>query len=225
MTADITLRGPSDVVGILPYQLGYHPRDSVVVVSLRGKRVGLVARADLPPDDHVDEVVSTLLGPLVRDGATSVIVVGYEDEPDVSQPLLMALVEQLERAGIDVLDVPVVRDGRRYSADLLRAVLPPEGIALSDPADVPGVAEYVGMGRAPLRSREAVEDWSRPSRGGATGSRMPWSPVSDAASAPAVGGGVGQGPGDRGRRGLARPDARSSRTWRSVWPTSHGATG
>ncbi|MFL6153750.1 MAG: DUF4192 family protein, partial [Ornithinibacter sp.] len=46
MTADITLRGPGDVVAILPYQLGYHPHDSVVVISLKGKRVGLVARAD-----------------------------------------------------------------------------------------------------------------------------------------------------------------------------------
>ena len=162
MTADITLRGPGDVVGLLPYQLGYHPRDSVVAVSLRGKRVGLVARADLPPDEHVDEVVSTLLGPLGRDGATSVIVVGYEDVPDASQPLLMALVEQLERAGIHVLDVPVVRDGRRYSATCSDSCCPPEGIALADPADVPGVAEYVGMGRAPLRSRGAVHELVEP---------------------------------------------------------------
>ena len=86
MTADITLRGPGDVVAILPYQLGYHPHDSAVVISLRGKRVGLVARTDLPPEEFVGEVVSSLLGPLVRDGATSVIVVGYEDEPDASQP-------------------------------------------------------------------------------------------------------------------------------------------
>ena len=48
MTADITLRGPGDVVAILPYQLGYHPRDSVVVISLRGRRVGLVARSRPP---------------------------------------------------------------------------------------------------------------------------------------------------------------------------------
>lgn len=157
MTADITLRGPGDVVGILPYQLGYHPHDSVVVVSLRGRRVGLVARADLPPDEHVDEVVSTLMGPLVRDGATSVIVVGYEGDPEASRPLLVALVEQLERAGIQVVDVPVVRDGRRYSAVCSERCCPPEGIALPDPADVPGVAEYVALGRAPLRSRSAVE--------------------------------------------------------------------
>jgi len=157
MTADITLRGPGDVVALLPYQLGYHPRDSVVVVSLRGRRVGLVARADLPPAKFVDEVVSSLMGPLVRDRATAVIVLGYEDVPHASQPVLLALVEQLERAGIDVVDVPVVRDGRRYSAICSDSCCPPEGIALPDPADVPGVAEYVALGRSPLRSRSDVD--------------------------------------------------------------------
>ena len=157
MTADITLRGPGDVVAILPYQLGYHPRDSVVVISLRGKRVGLVARADLPPEPFVGKVVASLVGPLVRDGATSVIVVGYEDDPDTSQPLLLALVDQLEQAGIDVVDVAVVRDGRRYSPVCSEPCCPPAGVALPDPADVPGVAEYVALGRSPLRSRADVE--------------------------------------------------------------------
>ena len=226
MTADITLRGPGDVVGLLPYQLGYHPRDSVVAVSLRGKRVGLVARADLPPDEHVDEVVSTLLGPLVRDGATSVVVVGYEDVPDASQPLLMALVEQLERAGIHVLDVPVVRDGRRYSATCSDSCCPPEGIALPDPADVPGVAEYVGMGRAPLRSRGAVHGLVEPEQWRCEG-------VCGCRGGPRLAcAGCGGGrpwPGPRswrwGRQALVRPIARSSPTWRSAWRTCRGVTG
>ncbi len=157
MTADITLRGPGDVVAILPYQLGYHPHDSVVVISLRGKRVGLVARADLPPEPFVGEVVASLIGPLVRDGATSVIVVGYEEAPDTSQPLLVALVEQLEQSRIDVVDVAVVRDGRRYSPICSEPCCPTDGVALPDPADVPGVAEYVALGRSPLRSRADVE--------------------------------------------------------------------
>ena len=115
MTADITLRGPGDVLAVLPYQLGYHPRSCVVAVSLRDRRVGLVARTDLPPPEHAGTVVDALVGPLLRDGATSVIVIGYEDEPEASQPSLLALVERLERAGVDVVDVVVVRDGRRYS--------------------------------------------------------------------------------------------------------------
>ncbi len=157
MTADITLRGPGDVLAVLPYQLGYHPRDSIVAISLRGRRVGLVVRTDLPPDGEAESTVAGLVEPLVRDGATSVLLVGYEDEADASSPALVALVEQVEQRGIDVVDVVVVRDGRRYSPICSEPCCPPDGIPLPDPADVPGVAELVARGRSPLVSRDAVE--------------------------------------------------------------------
>ncbi|HET6968236.1 MAG TPA: DUF4192 family protein [Ornithinibacter sp.] len=157
MTADITLRGPGDVLAVLPYQLGYHPRRCVLVVSLRGRSVGLVARTDLPPDDDVTAAVGPLLEPLRRDGATSVIVIGYEDESDRCEPTLLALVELLEAAAIEVVDVVVVRDGRRYSPVCSQPCCPPEGVLLPEPADVPAVAEFVVRGRSPLASRDAVE--------------------------------------------------------------------
>src|SRR5215217_5241737 len=107
MTADITLRGPDEVIAVLPYQLGYHPRDSVVAVALRGRTMGMVARADLPPEEHAAEVAATLVGPLLRDGATSVVVVAWEEVPDASTSVTLALVEQLEAEGVEVLDVAV----------------------------------------------------------------------------------------------------------------------
>ena len=56
----------------------------------------------------------------------------------------------------------MVRDGRRYSPICSEPCCPPEGVALPDPADVPGVAEYVALGRSPLRSRGAVEELVAP---------------------------------------------------------------
>ena len=225
MTADITLRGPGDVVAILPYQLGYHPRDSAVVISLRGKRVGLVARTDLPPEKFVDEVVSSLMGPLVRDGATSVIVVGYEDEPDTSQPLLVASsssssgpvstssTSRWSATGVGTRRSAPSRAARRRAS---RCLTPPTCPAW--PSTSPWVARRCGRA-APWRS------WSRPSRGDASGSRErstrgpgcrvvaddPWR--------------RGRGCSTRGRRGGGRRTAAPSLTWHSVWPTSPGATG
>lgn len=181
MTADITLRGPGDVVTLLPYQLGYHPRDSVVVVSLRGKRVGLVARCDLPPEQHVGQVVTHLIDPLLRDEPTSVILVGYEGEVDASRTVLWALADAIAGTGIPVADVVVVRGGRWFSRTCAEPCCPPGGVPLPDPADVPGVAEYVAMGRSPLRSRHAVADLVEPEPWRCTGveqaigsrSRMP----------------------------------------------------
>ena len=157
MTPDITLRGPGDIVSVLPYHLGYHPRDSVVVVSIRGRLLGLVARVDIPPPGREAEVATWLTGPLVRDGASAAVVVSFEDRADESVPISLAVAEHLEQAGVEVLDVMVVRDGRRYSPRCAQDCCPAEGVALPDPADVVGVAEYVARGRAPLLSRRAVD--------------------------------------------------------------------
>lgn len=157
MTADITLRGPDDFIAVLPYQLGHHLRNSVVAVALRGRTMGVVARSDLPPEEHAVEVAGSLVGPLVRDGATSVVVVAWEDVADASAPVLLCLVEQLEGTGIDVVDVAVVRGGRRYSPRCSGRCCPPDGKPLRDPTTVPAVADLVALGRAPLPRREDLD--------------------------------------------------------------------
>ncbi|MEO6790474.1 MAG: DUF4192 domain-containing protein [Ornithinibacter sp.] len=158
MTADITLRGPGDVLAVLPYQLGYHPRDSVVVVSLREKQIALVLRCDLPPDEHVAMVSASLVGPVVRERADSVLVLGFEEVEHASIPLALAVVDDLERQGVEVLDVQVVRGGRRYSPICARPCCPPEGEPVPGPQDVPAVAEFVLQGRSPLPDRRQVDD-------------------------------------------------------------------
>ncbi len=156
MTADISLRGPGDVVAALPYQLGYHPAESVVLVCLLGRRVCLVARCDLPADGDVGPTAAALLEPVLREDVDGVVLVGYESEPEASHPLLLELVASLEAERVHVVDVAVVRGGRRYSPTCSEPCCPPGGVPLPEPADVPAVAELVGLGRSPLGSRAAV---------------------------------------------------------------------
>nr|WP_305070542.1 DUF4192 family protein [Micromonospora sp. 4G55] len=57
----LTVRSPADLLAAVPYLLGFHPADSVVVVAMRAQRVVFAARADLPdrgadprlPADHL----------------------------------------------------------------------------------------------------------------------------------------------------------------------------
>ncbi len=158
MTTSISLRDCGDVLAVLPYQLGYHPRRSVVLVALHGRRFGLIVRTDLPPEATVPrQMVDAVAGPLRREGVERVIAVGFEDEPDECVPLLLALVEELESRGADVVEVAVVRDGRRYSPTCDEPCCPPGGVPVPSADEVPGVAEFVALGVAPLPDRAALD--------------------------------------------------------------------
>jgi len=82
----VTLRvdEPREILALIPHQLGFQPRDSAVVVSLRGPRnqVGMLARTDLPDLADVrdgPQVARTLLAHLGRDGARRTMLVLYTD--------------------------------------------------------------------------------------------------------------------------------------------------
>src|SRR5690606_38876891 len=79
--AVLRLTSAAELLSLVPYRLGFHPRESAVLVCLRGARreVGLLARVDLAdlaaPDGEV--VARTVLGRLVQDDARGLVVVAY----------------------------------------------------------------------------------------------------------------------------------------------------
>ncbi|MEO5746928.1 MAG: DUF4192 domain-containing protein [Humibacillus sp.] len=150
----ISLSGPADLLSVIPFHLGFHPRRSVVVVCLHGKRIGLVARFDLPADAHVEAAVAAHLATLVRDPPSAVWLVGFEDERGESEPLSRALLMALRGRKVDVEDRLVVRDGRWFVLDC--DCCPVEGRLLPEAADVPAVAGYVALGHNVLADREAL---------------------------------------------------------------------
>ncbi len=152
--AHIILRSSSDILAVLPYQLGYHPRDSAVAIALHARRVGMLARADRPPRGHEDALVATVLPPLLRERPDAVILVGYEDEPGGVGAVLDALADGLAEAGTRVADRLVVRDGRWSRPVCPDGCCPAEEGPLPDASQVPGVAAFVEAERAPLSGRD-----------------------------------------------------------------------
>lgn len=150
----ISLSGPAELLTIIPFHLGFQPERSVVVVCFHGKRLGLVARQDAVDRPVAVESAAQLL-PTVLDGApSSVAVVGFEDEPDQSLPLLEELVQGLERARVVVRERLVVRGGRWRSVGC--DCCPDEGWLLPEQADVPAVASYVALGHSVLPDRAGL---------------------------------------------------------------------
>ena len=69
----IRLRDLGEVLTCLPYQLGYQPRDSLVVVALEEHRVGMIQRLDLPPADDVPEAAHSVVDGLCRHDVEAVM--------------------------------------------------------------------------------------------------------------------------------------------------------
>ena len=84
MPTTIRTREPRELLALVPFQLGFHPSDSAVVLSVRAtrSRIGLVARVDLADlADHRagPQLARALVGHLVADGARRAVIVLYTD--------------------------------------------------------------------------------------------------------------------------------------------------
>ncbi len=159
----IRLGGPSDILAVMPYQLGFHPRDSLVVVSLHGTRMGLVQRIDLPAAEQAPRAVRALLPALLRETPDGVLLLGYESTAGEALPLIAAMGSAAGDAGLAVRDRIVVRDGRWTSLQCDDpSCCPAGGRPLPAAHEVPAVAEFVGREVSPMADRAALADRLRP---------------------------------------------------------------
>ncbi|MEU9827665.1 DUF4192 domain-containing protein [Micromonospora chersina] len=155
----LAVRSPGDLVAAVPYLLGFHPADSVVVVAMRGRRVVFAARGDLPepgtdprpPARHLAEVVA-------RQGTDAATVIGYGPAARVTAAV-DAVGQALDRTGLLVLDALRVTDGRWWSYLCAEpACCPPEGTPY-DPAasEVSAAAVFAGQVALPDRAALAAQ--------------------------------------------------------------------
>jgi hypothetical protein len=112
-----TARSPLDLVVVVPHLLGFHPEDSVVLLTF-GARDVFHARVDLPVLEDEQVVVADMLTEVVsRHAVERVALVLYTDEPWVAATFHEVAVARLVRAGVEVIDVLRVADGRYHPAD------------------------------------------------------------------------------------------------------------
>lgn len=156
----ITISGPAELLAVLPFHLGFRPHRSAVLVCFHERRIGLVARLDLCPPDEAPEAAAQLLPALRAESPNHVVLIGYEEAPGESAALCDTLVEVLAEQDVEVRDRLVVRGDRWYAAS--SAGGHDEGSRLLGDADVPGVATYVGLGKAVLPDRDALAALVKP---------------------------------------------------------------
>lgn len=106
MRTVIRVTSAEDLLAYIPYRLGFRPRDSVVLLGLRGPRgtVGLTSRVDLADIGHPQAgatVVQDMATLMVQDGCDDVLVVLYSDLPHAElgrDPTVRTALDHLRRS-------------------------------------------------------------------------------------------------------------------------------
>ncbi|MVA77583.1 DUF4192 family protein [Auraticoccus sp. F435] len=150
---------PADVLGVVPYLLGFHPAEDVVLVLLSRTTVVLTARTDLASIASTAALVAMVEDLADLHGADSVVVVAYAAERAPVTRLLEGLPARLD--GVRLVDLLHV-DGDRWFSLLCRSgCCPPEGT----PYDLAGsrtAAEAVWAGLTAWPSRDDLRRLAEP---------------------------------------------------------------
>lgn len=169
MTTTVRPRNPLELAVVLPYQLGYHPQRSVVLLHQHGVRLGMLQRHDvIDAPDACRVIAGQALAVAVRERATGLLVLAFEDDAGECRPLLDAMSEAAATAGVALAEPLVVRDGLAHSVERGRPVVR----RLPRPRDVPAVAAFVHAGVHPLPSREDFLRGALPERDEARAARV-----------------------------------------------------
>jgi hypothetical protein len=110
-----TIDSALDVITAVPFLIGFHPHNSLVVISAKRDAIGLVMRIDLPATLESD-AIDLLAHHLLRDNAEGAICIAYvpDTRPD-GDSMLIALTAGLVRNDVKVHDAIVVAGGRYKS--------------------------------------------------------------------------------------------------------------
>ena len=109
-----TLTSPHDLLAAIPFLIGYHPENSLVLVALKDDTVGMAMRVDMP-SDIAPESYDLLASHFQREAADAALVVAYVDLQTDPEPVLINTSAALLRAGISIKESLIVSDGRYRS--------------------------------------------------------------------------------------------------------------
>lgn len=155
MTETVRVGTPTDILGLVPYLLHFHPRESLVVVLMSRGRVKLTMRTDLSEVPHARQQFRDAV---TRHDLDSAFVIGYSaSRPDAEQALWDTL-EELDDA-VAVADLIYTDDARWWSLLCQGECCPPEGTAY-DVAETSGAAQAVLAGMTTLPSRDDLVEWA-----------------------------------------------------------------
>lgn len=143
----LTLTSAHDLITAVPFLIGFHPTNSIVLISVKDGAIGLAMRIDLPA--HLEsDAIDLLAHHFLRDQAECALLVAYmPDDRDDGDSILISLGAGLIRNGIEIQESIVVQS-RRYRSIICRDAhcCPSIGNAMPQIEDSQIAAEHVVAG-------------------------------------------------------------------------------
>jgi hypothetical protein len=154
----LTAKSPGDVLAVVPYRVGFHPSESLVVVEVSGprRRLGFSVRVDLPDEAHTPAVADQVSRALGQNPVAQVLVVAYARRAETAQPLVEEMLRRFGDNGIEVLEALRADGERWFSYTCGQQCCPAEGTPYDNschPLTVAAVME----GEVVLPDRETLE--------------------------------------------------------------------
>ncbi|MFL6026915.1 MAG: DUF4192 domain-containing protein [Friedmanniella sp.] len=153
--ARLRVRRPSDFLAVVPYLLGFHPSESLVVVLSRHGRVVLTARLDLPPPPLVGAVLEQVLSLAEKHGIDELVLLAYGEDGPGAREVLQRLLDGVP-GSVVVREALLVSGDRWWSLSCRTGCCPAAGTPF-DPTTHPLAAEAVYAGLAAESSRAVLE--------------------------------------------------------------------
>lgn len=151
-TSSTRLTRRSDLLGFVPYLLGFRPSESIVLIGLQRRRVAFAARADA--DWPMPEITRQFANAVtLQPGLDAVMLLGYGPAELVSSPTT-EVARSLSGGGQELLDCLRVT-GERYFCLLCEECTPAEGVVF-DPAGGVGAAYAVYEGLTAQPDRQSL---------------------------------------------------------------------
>ncbi|MEP6525664.1 MAG: DUF4192 domain-containing protein [Nocardioidaceae bacterium] len=151
---------PGDVIALIPYQLGFQPERSLVllVVNEPRGRLGPILRVDLPDRQTQRATADYLVRVLSHHGLRRVIAVAFSPQAAEADTFVEELTAALTVADIELVDAWRA-DGRRWYSYVCTSPVccPSEGVAYGQQEGTV-VAEAVVAGAVALPDRQALRD-------------------------------------------------------------------
>lgn len=142
-----TLTSAHDLITAVPFLIGFHPTNSLVLISVKDDAIGLAMRIDIPAE-LTSDAIDLLAHHFIRDKSEAALLLAYLPDTYVDgDALLISLGAGLLRNGVDVQESLLIQSGR-YRSIICRdtTCCPPLGKALPEIEDSEMAAEHVVAG-------------------------------------------------------------------------------